>query len=595
MSPLVVLTAEEENQLAGLMDQLVLRLQEGGSVDLEVVCREYPRLAGELRQLWGTILMTEGLAASSHADFSAPVAGDTHSPLPPFPTPSRLDPESQTTALHAQVRTPGRSPHRQPAVGPHLPRQIDDYILLEEIGRGGMGVVYRARQASLDRIVALKMILQGRLASALDIARFQSEAESAARLDHPHIVPVYEVGTFEDRPYFSMKLIEGTTLAKRLADGPIPNREAAEILLPVCRAIADAHRRGVLHRDLKPSNILIEPDGTPYVSDFGLAKRISVGNEPGDAPATLTQSGAILGTPGYMAPEQAAGKRGDVSTLTDVYSLGAVLYALLTGRPPFQASSPVDTILLVLEQDPVPPRVLNPKADSDLEMIALKCLQKPADLRYASADALADDLEAYLHNEPIAARSSHFTQVITRAFRETHHAQVLENWGLLWMWHSFVVLQLCLITNLMHWRGVETRWPYVALWSVGVGIWAFIFWELRRRSGPITFVERQIAHVWAASTICSTLLFFIEWMMHLPVLTLSPVLALLAGAVFLIKAGVLSGRFYVQAFVLYTTAFVMAGMKAWTNWDLDLTLYGIVVAWAFFAPGLKYYRQHLAD
>lgn len=586
MSTIPSLSSDEEAQLAELADQLVRRLQEGGSVDLEVVCRQYPRLASELRMLWGTILMTEGLAASSHASF----AGE-----------SGIESGEGNSRTVERVRTDSTwrhlwndTPDGERGDAPHRPREVDDYVLLDELGRGGMGVVYRARQKSLDRIVALKMILQGRLASSIDIARFRSEAESAARLDHPHIVPVYEVGTFENRPYFSMKLIEGTTLARRIIDGPIPNREAAEIMLPICRAIGDAHRRGVLHRDLKPSNILIEADGTPYVSDFGLAKRFSMESDDPKAPATLTQSGAILGTPGYMAPEQAAGQRGEVSTLTDVYSLGAVLYALLTGRPPFQASSPVDTILLVLEQDPVPPRMLNPKADSDLEMIALKCLQKPADLRYATPDAMADDLEAYLHNEPIAARSSHFTQVITRAFRETHHAQVLENWGLLWMWHSFVVLQLCLITNLMHWQGVVSRLPYVALWSVGVGIWAFIFWELRRRSGPITFVERQIAHVWAASTICSTLLFFIEWMMNLPVLTLSPVLALLAGAVFLIKAGVLSGKFYVQALVLYATAFVMAGMKAWTDWDLDLTIYGIVVAWSFFAPGLKYYRQRHA-
>ncbi len=586
MSTIPSLSSDEEAQLAELADQLVRRLQEGGSVDLEVVCRQYPRLAGELRMLWGTILMTEGLAASSHASFAGEPGVESSEGNSRTVEKVRTD----STWRHLWKDTPdgerGDAALRS--------REVDDYVLLDELGRGGMGVVYRARQKSLDRIVALKMILQGRLASSIDIARFRSEAESAARLDHPHIVPVYEVGTFENRPYFSMKLIEGTTLARRIIDGPIPNREAAEIMLPICRAIGDAHRRGVLHRDLKPSNILIEVDGTPYVSDFGLAKRFSMESDDPKASATLTQSGAILGTPGYMAPEQAAGQRGEVSTLTDVYSLGAVLYALLTGRPPFQASSPVDTILLVLEQDPVPPRMLNPKADSDLEMIALKCLQKPADLRYATPDAMADDLEAYLHNEPIAARSSHFTQVITRAFRETHHAQVLENWGLLWMWHSFVVLQLCLITNLMHWQGVVSRWPYVALWSVGVGIWAFIFWELRRRSGPITFVERQIAHVWAASTICSTLLFFIEWMMNLPVLTLSPVLALLAGAVFLIKAGVLSGKFYVQALVLYATAFVMAGMKAWTDWDLDLTIYGIVVAWSFFAPGLKYYRQRHA-
>ena len=175
-------------------------------------------------------------------------------------------------------------------------------------------------------------------------------------------------------------------------------------------------------------------------------------------------------------------------------------------------------------------------------MIALKCLQKPQDLRYLTADALAEDLEAYLANEPISARSTHLSQIITRAFRETHHAAVLENWGLLWMWHSLVVFLLCLITNLMQWQGVSSRFPYAVLWTVGVGTWAMIFWELRRRSGPITFVERQIAHFWAGSSFSSMLLFGLEALLNLPVLTLSPVLPLIAGNVFLAKAGILSGK-----------------------------------------------------
>lgn len=450
-----------------------------------------------------------------------------------------------------------------------------------------MGVVYRARQQTLHRVVALKMILRGDLASPDDVARFRAEAEAAARLQHPHIVPVYEVGEHRGRPFFSMQLIEGVTLARQLAEGPLPPRQAAEILLPVCRAIAEAHRHGVLHRDLKPSNVLIDRSGRSFVTDFGLAKRIDTagGGE------SLTNSGAILGTPGYMAPEQAAGQRGIVGPVSDVYSLGAILYAMLTGRPPFQAATPVDTLLLVLEQEPLPPRMLNPRADTDLEMIALKCLQKPADLRYVSADALADDLQAFLANEPIAARSSQFSQIITRAFRETHHAAILENWGLLWMWHSAVVFALCLITNTMQWNGIASRWPYMALWSIGVGTWAAIFWELRRRSGPITFVERQIAHIWAGSTIASTLLFGLEWALDLPVLTLSAVLPLIAGQTFLVKAGILSGKFYIQSAALFATSFAMALLHACPSYDISITLFGFVLGLSFFLPGLKYYRQ----
>jgi serine/threonine-protein kinase len=439
------------------------------------------------------------------------------------------------------------------------------------------------------------MILRGDLASVGDVDRFRAEAEAAARLNHPHIVSVYEVGEQNGQPYFSMKYVEGTTLAKRLADGPLPSQEAAEMLIPVCRAIAEAHRHGLLHRDLKPANILIDSEGWSYVSDFGLAKRIlTESSTQKDASlAGLTQSGAILGTPGYMAPEQAAGRRGKVSIATDIYSLGALLYAMLTGRAPFQAASPVDTVFMVLEQDPLPPRLLNRKADPNLEMIALKCLQKPAALRYPNADALADDLQAYLNNEPISARSSRFSQVISRTFRETHHAAVLENWGLLWMWHSLVLLMLCLVTNWFQWENVTSRWPYMGMWIVGLGVWAAIFWNLRNRSGPVTFVERQIAHVWAGSMIASSLLYGVEWLLDLPVLMLSPVLALISGSVFLVKAGILTGVFYIQAGLLFLTGIAMALLPAAGLPEVGSSLFGVVSAGCFFFPGLKYYRQRV--
>ncbi len=557
---LPTITPDADAFLAEALEELLAQSRGGRSPDLESVVRRYPQLEQEIRELWATMLIAEDFASFQGDLDAATLTGDA------------------SGSGSAQV----------------LPREFADFTLLEEIGRGGMGIVYRARQKSPRRIVALKMVLRGDVASREDLARFRAEAEAAAKVLHPNIVPVYEVGEHEGRPYFSMKLIEGTTLARRLADGPLPSRLAAEMLIPVCRAIADAHRRGVLHRDLKPSNILIDREGRTYVTDFGLAKRITPENPDGSLSGSLTQSGAILGTPGYMAPEQAAGKRGEVGAVSDVYALGAILYAMLTGRPPFQAASALDTVLMVLEQEPLPPRMLNPKADTDLEMIALKCLQKPADLRYRDADLLADDLQAYLANEPIAARSSHFSQMITRAFRETHHAAILENWGLLWMWHSVVVLILCVVTNVMSAQSINQRWPYVALWGFGVGAWAFIFWELRRRSGPITFVERQIAHVWAGSTIASTLLFSLEWLLDLPVLTLSAVLPLIAGSVFLTKAGMLSGTFYVQAGALYVTSFVMAILHRQPHWDFGLTVFGVVMALCFAVPGWKYWRQRVA-
>jgi WD40 repeat protein len=276
-------------------------------------------------------------------------------------------------------------------------RYFGDYEITRELARGGMGVVFQARQMSLNRPVALKMILAGQLANETDVKRFYTEAEAAANLDHPGIVPIYEVGQHEGQHYFSMGFVEGQSLAQRLADGPLPPREAAALMVQVAEAIDYAHRRGVIHRDLKPGNILLDRNGHPRVTDFGLAKRIQ-----GDS--GLTGSGQIMGTPSYMPPEQAGGNRGEVGPASDVYALGATLYALVTGRPPFQAATAMDTVLQVITEEPVPPRRLNPSVPRDLETICLKCLEKEPVKRYTSASTLAEDLRRYLAGEPILAR-----------------------------------------------------------------------------------------------------------------------------------------------------------------------------------------------
>lgn len=536
---------QQDEQLAVLLADLMDRAGRGEVVDLDEATHQHPDLASELRGLWGTAMLANAVGS--------------HTTQPPHADGSPLGPV--------------------PSVKMDLPYRFGDYELQEEIGRGGMGVVFRARQLILKREVAIKMLLRGKLATEDDEARFRQEAESVAGLDHPGIVPVYEVGEIDGHRFYSMRYVHGETLGQRLDNRQMPPRQGAEILKKVCQAVHYAHQHGVLHRDLKPSNIMIDENGEPHITDFGLARPIS------DAPS-LTRTGAVLGTPAYMAPEQAAGNRGQLGPASDVYSLGSILYHILTGRAPFQASTPVDVVLMVLEQDPVLPRVLNPSVDRDLEMIAQRCLQKPPELRYESAEALAQDLDAFLNDEPVSARSGRITHVAARLFRETHHAAILENWGLLWMWHSLVLLVVSLLTNGLQYLGVQNRWHYFLLWTAGLGAWAAVFWSLRQRMGPVTFVERQIAHVWAASMASIAFLFPLEYALDIPVLKLTPMLGLSSGMVFLIKAGILSGTFYIQAAALFLSSFAIA------RWpQFGPAIFGVVSALCFFIPGWKYHRQ----
>jgi len=277
--------------------------------------------------------------------------------------------------------------------------QFGDYDLLEEIGRGGQGVVYRARQKSLNRTVALKVIGLGQWSSTPHLRRFRHEAEAAASLEHPQIVPIYEIGERDGSCYFSMKFIEGGQLDAVLRREPMSIRRGAELLVKVARTVQFAHERGILHRDIKPGNILLDRHGEPHLTDFGLARLI-------EQESTVTNSFDVLGTPSYMAPEQAAGRTKELTAAADVYALGAVFYQMLTSQPPFAGGTTYETIRLVLETEPRSPRLWNPKVDVDLATICLKCLEKDPQRRYSSALALAEDLERWLRHEPIRARRS---------------------------------------------------------------------------------------------------------------------------------------------------------------------------------------------
>jgi serine/threonine protein kinase len=367
-------------------------IPEEGRIALRI---ELEALERELRQADETMARPE-----SAATVEAPSGAPASSPTAPIPG-------QANASVHEEATVPPRddvtvdlgsvAPQRPDASRPARVRYFGDYEIQNELARGGMSVVFRARQISLNRPVALKMILAGQLADETDVKRFYAEAEAAANLDHPGIVPIFEVGQHEGQHYFSMGYIEGQSLSQRVAAGPLPPREAAELIMKVAGAIEYAHRRGVIHRDLKPGNILLDRQGQPRVTDFGLAKKLQ-----GDS--GLTGSGQIMGTPSYMPPEQVGGKRGEIGPAADVYSLGATLYAMLTGRPPFQAATPMDTVIQVVGEEPVLPRRLNASIPIDLETICLKCLRKEPGKRYAGAAALRDELKRYLDGKPILAR-----------------------------------------------------------------------------------------------------------------------------------------------------------------------------------------------
>jgi hypothetical protein len=488
-------------------------------------------------------------------------AGHEDATLPPaaIDNASRLTAAEQDAALPSDLSPPG-------------------YQIQEELGRGGMGIVYKARQLGLDRLVALKMILAGGHASGADLARFRAEAEAIARLRHPNIVPIYEVGEHRGLPYFSLEYCAGGSLDRKLNGTPLASREAADLVGKLARAMHQAHQKGILHRDLKPANVLLGEDGTPKITDFGLAKKL-------DGLSGQTQSGAVLGTPSYMAPEQAAGQTKEIGPAADVYGLGAILYELLTGRPPFRAATPLDTLMQALENDPAPIRLVNPQVDRDLETICLKCLEKSAAHRYASAGNLAEDLEHYLADEPISVRSINMLERLGRTLQRSQIDAGFESWGTVLLWFAAIVLgsQAALFAV------IGTKQPDLLVYatqSVQFLLMGLVLWRFRSpQMLTLNAAKKHLLSLWIGFlaacglvALVSQALVGVERMYDF---FLYPYWAILSGFAFFAMGGSYWGWFYAFGLAFFALALLLplcplAGPLAFgTLWTVSLVIIGL--------------------
>jgi serine/threonine protein kinase len=522
--------------------------------------------------------MTEPIVSTEKA------AEERTLPPPSPPTQQGKGGDPEVTARQGAAFTP------RPAGADPLGQVFGDYELLREVARGGMGVVYKARQVNLDRIVALKMILAGRLAGEEDLVRFRTEAEAAARLKHPNIVTVYEVGDQDGQHFYSMEFVDGETLAKRLGSGPLPGRLAARYVRQVARAVQYAHRHGILHRDLKPSNIIIDGEDEPKVTDFGLAKRLGGRGESGQ-----TRTGAVLGTPSYMAPEQAAGKTKEIGPAADVYGLGAVLYECLTARPPFRAETPVDTVMQVMENHPVPPRLFNPHVDPDLETICLKCLEKDPQARYGSAEALAEDLQRYLNGESIKARSFNLLDRIQRTLERSRQDVAFHSWSTMVLVFAAIVFVEHVAVWLLTFLPDSFRLILVARLSQFLLIIAVFCWGRGSRLLPTTAAERELWTIWIGY-LCSygsalmVTRMLTGWELFVPGpnapesyrnLLIYPVSSIISGLAFFVMGSNYWGRCYAVGVAFWVLALLMPLHLEWAPlefgmlWSGVLTLLGL--------------------
>jgi serine/threonine-protein kinase len=415
-----------------------------------------------------------------------------------------------------------------------------EYERLELTGRGGMGVVYKAWHPRLNRWEAVKLIRAGELAGPTDLARFRLEAEAAATLDHANIVPVHDAGEVNGQPYLAMRWLDGGSLSTQLASFPSSPQRAALLVLKVARAVHYAHQRGILHRDIKPANILIDQAGEPQVTDFGLAKRL-------DADDGLTQEGAVAGTPEYMAPEQARGEKA-LTIAADVYGLGALLYTLLTGRPPFSGLNRLEVLRQVVSTPPTVPRALNPATDADLEAVCLKCLEKEPQERYLSAEALADDLSRYLRGEIVSARPPGLWDWLRQAMRTRPQAAADYAWQVL-LWQGLIYLTVHAATFGLVQAGQSVRGVWAAQVAGWLGLGLAMWWYDVRRFRWLSETERHSVMIGTGHllTTIGVVLALLPWSADAPAreaLGLYPALAGVSGLSLFVLGTTHWSRFY---------------------------------------------------
>ena len=477
---------------------------------------------------------------------------------------------------------------KTPATTVLSPQAFGGYELLNEVARGGMGVVYRARQRELNRVVALKMILAGRLANAEEVLRFRTEAEAAARLQHPSIVAVHDIGEIDGQHFFTMEYIEGKSLAELVSHGPMPQRVAARYVKLIAQAVHHAHKQGIVHRDLKPSNVLIDLEDLPHVTDFGLAKRLG-------ADSAKTRSGAVLGTPSYMAPEQAEGRLKEIGPATDVFSLGAILYELIVGRPPFRGDTPLETILQVVNNDPAPPSSVSPAVDHDLETICLKCLEKDPTLRYLGADQLAADLQRYLEGESIEARSFNVLDRLTRMLDRSRYDGSFHAWSSMLLWMAAVIaIEHVLVFLLIQWRQPQML-VFSARFIQFVLLALLFFWHRGTRMLPTTPAERELWSIWIGyflaygGTVVTTRVLRVMEVIeegnvatrYLPELLPYPFIAMMSGVGLFAMGANYWGRCYALALAFFALGIAMPLRLEWAPlgfgmlWSLTLLMLGL--------------------